>query len=385
MKVLFDHIVFQSQKIGGVSKALVEMMSNLPSDIDIEIAIKESDNVYLRECATLAQSIAPIKKGIESFFPTINFRGKSVLFSYLSGLGLLKNSFQLNMSYCKEKMNAGQYDVFQPTHYNSYFLKYNKKPFVFIIHDIIPELFPEFYNRKHPDIIQREKIIGKASHIVAISNNTKKDIIERWHLREDNVSVIPWGAPSVDPSTFNIILPYRYILYVGGRNRYKRFDFFVREARRFLIENPDVKVVCTGRDFTEKEKVLFEQLGLKDRFVTMFVDTNTLYSLYHHAICFVFPSIYEGFGLPVLEAMACGCPALISDASCFPEIGGDAAFYIETDKNGSSNINEMLNKLASLSDGDRSIIISKGLSRAKSFSWEKTALEYSKVYRSLID
>ncbi len=384
MKVLFDHIVFQSQKIGGVSKALVEMMTHLPSDIDVEIAIKESDNVYLRECTSLSQSITPIEKGIESFLPGINFRGKSVLFSYLSNKNLLKNSFQLNMSYCKGKLNAGQYDVFQPTHYNSYFLKYNKKPFVFIIHDIIPELFPEYYSRRHPDIIQRERIVGKASHIVAISNNTKKDIIKRWNLRDDKITVIPWGAPSVDSADFKPIVSYRYILYVGGRNRYKRFDFFVREARRFLVDNPDVRVVCTGRNFTEKERLLFEQLGLEDRFVTMFVDTNTLYSLYHYAICFVFPSIYEGFGLPVLESMACGCPALISNASCFPEIGGDAAFYIETDKNGNSNIDEMLNKIASFTDDEREIIISRGLNRAKAFSWEKTASEYSKVYKSLI-
>lgn len=384
MKVLFDHIVFQSQRIGGVSKALVEMMSHLPGDIDIEIAIKESDNVYLRECPSLNQSITPIRKGIDSFLPGINFHGKSVLFSYLSNHEILKNSYQYNMSYCKERLIAEQYDVFQPTHYNSYFLPYNKKPFVFIVHDIIPELFPNFYSSRHPDIIQREKIIRKASHIVAISNNTKKDVLERWNLRDDIITVIPWGAPSVASVKFQHVLPYKYILYVGGRNRYKRFELFVHESRKFLLDNPDIRVVCTGRGFTDKEKCLFEQLGLKDRFVSMFVDTNTLYSLYHFAICFVFPSIYEGFGLPVLEAMACGCPALISNASCFPEIGGDAAFYIETERNGNTNIDEMLRKIVSFSEDERSIVVSKGLNRAKEYSWERTANEYSKVYKSLI-
>lgn len=121
-----------------------------------------------------------------------------------------------------------------------------------------------------------------------------------------------------------------------------------------------------------------------DRFHVLHPSMEKLYSLYHYAICFVYPSLYEGFGLPTLEAMACGCPTLISDTSCFPEIGGDVSFYFHTDNNGKSNISEQLESIYDMGQEERDTICSKGIERANTFSWENTAKQYAKVYKSLV-
>ncbi len=384
MKVLFDHLIFQEQKVGGVSKALVEMIKCLPKDIDVEIGIKESNNIYLHENQKLIEGVSRIRYNDKTFLGGIKFKGKSKLFNLLSDCGVVKDSRKINLDYCTKIMKESDYDVFQHTQYDSYFLRYNKKPFVFIVHDIIPELFPAYYPSNFNDIVEREKLIPQAHHIVAISENTKKDIMNRWNVSEERISVIHWGAPDVQNIQFKHVLPFEYVLFVGGRNRYKRFAFFVREAKSFLDVHKDVHVVCTGTPFTSDEKLFLTELGLVSRVHQMMVSTDELYSLYHYSICFVFPSEYEGFGLPILESMACGCPALISKKSCFPEIGGEAALYIEEDKySDKSNLSSQLDYLYRMNQHERDEIVSKSLRRVKLFTWEKTAQNYAEVYRNV--
>lgn len=386
MKVLFDHIVFQKQKIGGVSRALTEMLLRLPYSIDVDIAVKESDNIYLHESKVqgrISREILYPKCSRNTFLRAKKFVGKDRLYDYLTKFKLINGFEMINMQFCQELMKKGDYDVFQPTHYNSYFLKKNRRPFVFIVHDIIPELLPQFYGKKFPDIKEREILIREADHIVAISENTKKDVLERWKISEDKITSIPWGAPDVSNMEYERIATFPYLLYVGGRRGYKRFFYFVQNAKDFMQKNKDVHVICTGTSFSEEEKQYLSDLGLIDRFHTMFVSTNDLYSLYHYAICFVFPSLYEGFGLPTLEAMACGCPVLISNASCFPEIGGDVALYIEDSIHGKSNVSSQLDFLYRMTEHERSVLIQKGIDRAKLFSWQNTANKYAEVYQSV--
>ena len=382
MRVLVDHIVFQQQKIGGVTKALTEMLSHLPSDVVPIFAMKESDNLYIRE--SFSDIIDKPKLTFDNFLGGKPFRGRKRLYETLSGGGLIPSMESVNKKYCRRLMSKGDYDVFQPTHYNSHFLRYNRKPFVFIVHDLVPEMFPEYFPADFSDIIQREILVTKADRIVAISENTKKDILARWRVPEDRVEVIYWGAPDVSGIEFKKVVPYEYILYVGGRTRYKGFDFFVRQAAGFLRSRKDLRVVCTGSDFTPTELSVLEELGIRNQFVAMTVSTEILFSLYHFALCFVFPSEYEGFGLPTLEAMACGCPVILSDASCFPEIGGDAALYMKRYASGGSNLGELLDYVAGLDVDHRERLISACTARAAEFSWDECGRKYAEVYKSLI-
>lgn len=384
MRVLFDHIVFQIQKVGGVSKALTEMVGHLPPDIDPVIAIRQSDNVYLKENQVLGRGVISPTLTQESFLFGATFPGKNRLYKCLSGLGIIPSMEAVNMRYCKRLIKSGDYDVFQPTHYNSFFLTHNKKPFVFIVHDIVPELFPQYYPGDFPDIREREKLIHKADKIVAISENTKRDMLSRWNIPEEKIAVIHWGAPDVSNVVFRRIVPYQYILFVGERSKYKRFRFFVRQTAAFLRQHGDIDVICTGKPFSIEEEALLEGLGLRNRYHQMSVSSEDLYSLYHFAFCFVFPSAYEGFGLPTLEAMACGCPVLVSNSSSFPEIGGNAAYYIETASNGQeSNLGEKLEYIASLSESERNLVTNRCLARAAEFTWKDTARQYADIYRNL--
>ena len=384
MRVLFDHCIFQDQRVGGVSKALVEMITHLPSTVEVEIAIKESNNVYLRERDCFGQVVSEKKRTFERFLPGLDFRGKVRLYRTLDKLHIIEDSRRKNREFCVSRINNGDYDVLQPTGYNSYFLPYNNKPFVFIIHDIIPELFPEYFPRDFCDIKERDLLVKKAAHIVVPSYSTKRDVLAWWHLDEQRVSVIPWGAPDITQISFNRQVDFPYVLYVGERDRYKRFRYFVQEASEYLRHYPEIHVVCTGKEFNRTEKEFLFSLGLENRVHSMFVSSEDLFSLYRFAICFVFPSQYEGFGLPILEAMACGCPVVLTNSSSFPEVGGDAAFYFEEYDNGHTNLSEILTELSTMSFDQRDVIAQKSIERANHFSWNETAKKYASVYQSML-
>ena len=360
------------------------MITHLPSNIEVEIAIKESDNVYLRENDYFGQVVSEKKTTFERFLPGLDFRGKVRLYRTLDKFHIIEDSRRKNHDFCVSRINKGDYDILQPTGYNSFFLPFNNKPFVFIIHDIIPELFPEYFPRDFCDIKERDILVKKAAHIVVPSDNTKKDVIAWWHLEEQKVSVIPWGAPDTTQISFNRQVGFPYVLYVGERDRYKRFRFFVQEVSEYLRHYPDIHVVCTGKEFNRTEKELLFSHGLENRVHSMFVSSEDLFSLYHFAICFVFPSQYEGFGLPILEAMACGCPVVLTNSSSLPEVGGDAAFYFEEYKNGHTNLSEVLTQITEMPTDQRNIIVQRSLERANHFTWDDTAKKFASIYQSLL-
>jgi len=124
---------------------------------------------------------------------------------------------------------------------------------------------------------------------------------------------------------------------------------------------------------------LIEKLNLKERIIHTFVMTEELFNLYHHALAFVYPSEYEGFGMPILEAFACDCPVLLNESSCFREIGGDAALYFKMDSD-KSNFVEVYNTL----QYQREMLIAKGRERLHNFSWEKSANKLADIYRQCI-
>ncbi len=128
---------------------------------------------------------------------------------------------------------------------------------------------------------------------------------------------------------------------------------------------------------TKEEKKRIEQLRIDDRAHQMQLTDRSLCQTYMHAKAFVFPSLYEGFGLPVLEAFTCACPAVLSNTSSLPELGGDAAAYFDPKDIGS--IERTLAKVV-FDEDLRLEMVNKGLERAKQFSWDKTAAETKKVY-----
>ena len=171
-------------------------------------------------------------------------------------------------------------------------------------------------------------------------------------------------------------------MFVGNRNGYKNFVFFIQSISPLLLNENDLNVVCIGGgQFSEQEKSLFKSLGIFDQLKFVSFSEERLQWLYENALSFVFPSLYEGFGMPILEAFSNNCPVAVSNCSCFPEIAGDAALYFEPD-----NRDSILEVVSSLvyDSSIREFIKVNGTKRVEQFSWKKAAVETVNVYKEVL-
>ncbi len=382
MNVLYDHQIFTMQKYGGVSRYFTEIISHIRENVKIDIAIKYSNNAYLTNLK-LKPEIEKLVNPYEKFLPNINFRGKRKLFNLLSRLKSYKstdpNIFNKNLSI--EQLKSQDFDIFHPTYYDNYFLEHiGHKPFVLTIYDMIHELYPEMIN--DPELCQRKAILAKkASHIIAISDQTKKDIIEILGIPENKISVI-YLANSIQENFIKLELPKNYLLFVGERGFYKNFLFFASSIAPLLKKDSTLMIICTGRNFNQTELNYLSRENIQNRFLYKESNDRELFQLYKNAKAFIFPSHYEGFGLPILEAFKAGCPMILSNSSCFREIAGDAATYFSP-----TNSNELITAVETMLQKNdfRNILVQKGYEREKYFSWEKSAKETAELYRKVIE
>lgn len=379
MKIIFDHQAFEMQTHGGVSRCFWELYRNLPSNIDAKISIIESNNAYLD-----IKGVKPLNYTYEHFLTRSNWRGKARLFLYYQKL--LGNSFiNVNKNKTIKLLKQGNFDVFHPTYFEDYFLDYlNGKPFVLTIHDMIPELYPQFFNRDDLQIRMKQKLAPLASAVIAVSETTKQDILKFIDIPEEKIHVIYHGTNIISTTNDKPLFDFPYILYVGERHFYKRFNEWLKEAAVFLKQHIEVKVVCTGRPFSIEETSIMDNLGIRESFIQFFVtDDAKFYSLYHNAIAFVYTSEYEGFGIPILEAYQAGCPVLLNHASCFPEVAGDAATYFTMTTNGSDFV-EKMDLIYNLTLYEKETLLKKQRERLMRYSWAKAADQLAQVYRSIL-
>ena len=274
-----------------------------------------------------------------------------------------------------------EYDIFHPTYFNPYFLKTVKKrqkPFVLTVHDMTFERYPQdvlIYDRTIP---HKRLLINEADHIIAVSENTKRDIVELIGTDPSKITVVHHGyRPIAEPSAQ---LFDRYVLYVGERKGYKNFLPWLSAIRPLFNLDPNLKVVCTGTPFSSAEIKLFKKWNIANRLVHISANDAQMASLYKHALCFVFPSHYEGFGIPILEAFANGCPVCLSNASSFPEVAGDAALFFNP--NDAQSMQDTLKEVL-VSSALREELARKGTMRSKEFSLERMVEQTCSVYRKL--
>lgn len=384
IRVLFDHQAFTAHTFSGVSKSFCELISAFPNYVAPEISIVQSNNIHLKDSG-LVNELQPAKLDIQQFVSKNYFPGKGHIYRIMSNLHIIKGAERINEDSSIRAIKTGNFDVFHPTFFDSYFLRYlNSKPFVLTVHDMMPEIFPQYYGKNNPQILEKKKLVKRADAIVAISENTKKDLIDILNVPESKIHVIYHGAPIIKPSIDEPIIKERYFLYIGTRNAYKNFTKTVYDFCEFSNNNPDIKLVCTGPKFTMQEMDLFKRLNLSDKISHIFVGDQDLPNLYSNAIAMIYPSLYEGFGMPILEAFACGCPTILNNKSCFPEIAGDAAVYFESD-GVKSNLAGTLEKFVSLSSNQRNNIIEKSKKRLANFSWQKSACSLAELYESVIE
>lgn len=269
---------------------------------------------------------------------------------------------------------------FTPSHYAP---RFSPIPSAISIMDLSYIKYPELFKKN--DLYQLRNwtsySVKKSSKIFTISLASKNDIIKEYKLPESKVIVIYPGLKpmSEKPKSFM----GKYILFVGTLQPRKNIVRLVEAFSKIKDKYPNLVLLVVGKKGWLFEEILNspKKFGVEDkvRFLD-FVKDEEMPGLYKKAQCFVLPSLYEGFGLPVLEAMKYGCPVILSNISSLPEAGGNAALYFNPQD--PNDIAKKLNKV--LSDEKlRSEMVKKGYEQVKKFSWEKTARETLKVLESI--
>ena len=376
MKILYDYQTFTWQRYGGISNSFVKLIENLPMEVSFDVGIKYSCNIHLKNSKNEKLRSIALPEGTFDRFG-LSFRSR--LFGQMGRFFPYMSPSVKNHRETIRLLKNGNFDVFHPTFFDDYFLPYlNEKPFVLTVHDMIPELF----HINDPQIDKKKILVEKAAHIVTVSNKTKMDLVEILKVPEKKVTTIYHGAPERKtlPSTnINIMNGIKYILYVGKREGYKAFLPMIRSIGKWLRVHRDIKIVCTGDSFCEREHILFNNEDIENQMLYIHPDDNEMEALYKNALCFIFPSFYEGFGIPILEAYSFDCPVFLSRHSCFPEIAGDAAVYFDIDEDGST-LPEELDSFLLWSENKRSELLQKQRKRLSLYSWKKSAMQLAKVY-----
>jgi len=380
MTVLYDHQAFDMQQHGGVSNCFVQLISKLPNHVDYRIALLESDNVHLRDSGLV--KVSSMRNPASRFILNRHFLGQGILYEKFGRVFPSMTSCGRNKLYAIKMLKQGDFDIFHPTFFDDYFIDYlNGKPFVLTVHDMIPEMFA-LKNDKQAG--RKKRIVQLASHIIVVSENTKSDLMKLMGVPENKISVIYHGAPNVSvESGERPLVDHKYLLYVGDRNAYKNFLPMLEALVPVLTKNRDMYMVCTGNEFSRNEITFFKERHISDQMIHIRPKDNGMMNLYAHAICFIYPSLYEGFGIPILEAYKANCPVLLNKKSCFPEVAQDAAVYFNLDSQ-YSDLTKVMTDFLSWSQKERESLIKQQQERLSYFSWEKSARQLSRVYELVL-
>jgi glycosyltransferase involved in cell wall biosynthesis len=283
----------------------------------------------------------------------------------------------------KQQLKRQQVDLFfSPVHEGSFF---PPVPQIVTVHDLIPLKYPEVSPKwKYYYLYALPFLLKQSQRIICVSEYTKQDLVANYALDPNSIDVVYNGYaqdlfyPQANPAILEQYNLDKYLLYVGDMRFYKNLSRCLEAFDSLPLQ--DYQFVITGKkdDFFYPEiKRQTAKLAAKERIIFLdYVPTADLPGLYSMAQALVFPSLYEGFGLPILEAMACGCPVITSKVTSIPEVAGDSVFYVDP------------YDVDSIAQGMYQIITNpelstnlrhQGLTRAKKFSWDKTAAGVAQV------
>lgn len=249
--------------------------------------------------------------------------------------------------------------------------------------DMIYERFPDLFTGAGSDRFreERKRCVLAADAVLCISDATRRDVRELYGMDGDRLHVVHLACSDVFRP-----LPTQegdagapFFLYVGSRAHYKNFQGLL-DAYSKWSGRSGVKLLAVGPAWTPEEGRRLDELGISGRVeVLTDVRDEALCALYNQATAFIYPSLYEGFGIPLLEAMACGCPVIASRIPSTVEIAGDCPIYFEVPQ--PDSLLEALN--TAVTEGRESMRARMGLEHAEQFSWEKSALGTLNVYQSM--
>ena len=366
MRILYDGQIYRLQPTaGGINRYFANLISRLPKNFTPFLTTYQSRKINYPAHPNLKKIL----------YPGSELRPR-------------RFSFWLEKYYFRAVTAFNHFDVIHPTYYwllTRQHIDSYRRPLVLTVHDMIHEIFDERMDLNDRLAKVKRTAVLAAQAIICVSENTKKDLLELYSLPENKIRVI-YSASEIDESLSHgdEPIPSRpYYLYVGSRNpNYKNFDTLLAAFAKVIYVYPDIMLCVVGEPFKETEKKLIAELKLTEH-IELYTNISDrhLAKLYRCSLGFVYPSLYEGFGIPPLEAMSCGTSVIASNCSSIPEVVGDAGILFNP--RATSDLADILISLVD-SPAERERLIAKGYERSKLFSWDKTADETLKVYHSVV-
>ena len=301
-----------------------------------------------------------------------------------------KRYLSLIEAYRLSRLIRGEGDVIHLPNQNfARYALFGKNPFIVTVHDLVRTCFRFGGEAVIERILLRLDIRGikRASHLIAVSHNTRNDLIEYLKVPDSKISVIYCGVDRSFFKPYNVkLLDKPYILYVGSERPRKNLGRLFEAFAKLKKEFPELKLVkvgVSGRSEKYRKNTMKKLASLGITEDVIFIDHVSELELayyYSSAQLLAYPSLYEGFGLPPLEAMTCGCPVVTSNTSSLPEVVGEAGIMV--DPHDTDSLAQAMRQV--LTDSElRDNMIRKGLEQSKRFSWEKAAEQTLKVYKKV--
>jgi len=369
MRILYDHQVFSLQDAGGASRYHFELVRNLQGADGVEIEMLMGLNNSVMPFANLRQARTNVLARNTGTNPGMARYAINELFSAL--IAPLR----------------GKVDIYHPTLYRA--LPWvRRRRIVVTHHDCIHERFPQLFSNAASIVETKRKLFAQADAILCVSASSQNDLLHFYDVAEQKTHVIPHGfsplrvEPGEKEATRTEETGAPYLLYVGSRAGYKNFGLLLDAFSRSGLAESYRLLAVGGGAFSAEEQERIASLGLS-RSITLVPKGNdtVLARAYRSAALFIYPSLYEGFGFPPLEAMSMGCPVLVNRTSSLPEVCGDAAFYFEA--SGAEELAAILESTLSDSQG----LMTKrelGEQRVQLFDWRRSAQSTLDVYRTLL-
>jgi glycosyltransferase involved in cell wall biosynthesis len=300
---------------------------------------------------------------------------------------LFKLSRTLDAKDYLQKVNASDYDLLllsSPVQNTAFLKPLGRRPFAMVVHDTMRiTVMPDGAVDTPGMIVERLSYLARrASMVICISESTRSDLLQLSGMNPDRAVTIHTGqlldsSPCSAPS---MALPDKYVLFVGERSGRKNFRFLLQALAPLFHQDSDLHLICTGT-INEWESDWLNFLGISRQVISIPAPDPVLRYLYRHALCLAHPTYYEGYGLPVLEAMALGCPVVSANNSSIPEIGGDAVLYVNA-----TDADSILNSVAKLNADPelRRRLSETGVLQAAKFTREKMMKEISRTLKDAI-
>ncbi|MFL5618864.1 MAG: glycosyltransferase family 4 protein [Gemmatimonadaceae bacterium] len=365
MHIVYDHQIFSTQEYGGISRYVVELARQLD----------DADN-------TRATILAPVHmNAFLRFHPPAGVVG-----AYAPPYPRTARVRRLvNDALSRAWLRMHRPSVIHETYYRRDSLATNRIPSVVTVYDMIHERFAYLFPGSDPTARDKAAAVQRAGAVICISEQARRDLLDLLPVSAEKVSVVHLAhSPRPTPlAGYAVELRDPYLLYVGHRRAYKNFSTLLQAIAASEPLRRGFRLVCFGGgSFTPAEWEMARALGFDaDSLVHLEGRDERLASLYSHAAALVYPSLYEGFGIPILEAMGYGCPVACSATSSLPEVGGDAAEYFNP-----TSPEDMAAAIRRIVDSSShaDALRSRGLQRVTLFSWSRCARETRSVYERLL-